>query len=433
MEVTPLSHFICLALSTVAAIPFVVILVQEWRFPKKALWWALGGSLILYAACMAGVYLWVGSGRISNMLVSVLPMILSYGIYAHTTRYDGGRLLFIVVVGSLLATVCDAVSCLVFPYGCPWYIVMKLACVTALSTLLWFFRGSIQWLLETGGKGWMRIAFIPFTLWVALLGVYVLPMSMGLTEEASPMAALCICGAVPLFYMTFSYFIRSLRAEFQSVRDTDILRSQVRALERQVERIQTEQEQGRIFRHDLRYYLHLLDANLNTGDLDGARHVADSIEATLEEYSGSAATPHAYTGNPLLDTVFSAWAERCAAAEVEFSVQLTLPPDLRVGMIELAVVVSNALDNACNACRVMPEGEKRIIRVYDSPGAGQFFLAIDNTYSGSVAFDAETGLPVSNRPGHGYGTKSVAAFAKRYGAAFSCSAEDGWFRLRLLI
>ncbi len=435
MEVTTLSRYVCAAFNAVIGIPFLMILAQEWRFPPKRMRRMTMGYVGGYALCATVLYLCLGGGRACRIFIGIVPVVIGYLLYGCVSRYRKDRFCFTAVTAGLLSTMCDAFSCLLAPYGSPLYILVKLGCMIVLSVLLWLFRDSFEWFLGAGGgKGWARITLVPLVLWVTLLVAYVLPAAVGLWGIVpDPAVALCLCGAVPLCYMAFSNLVRSLRTEYEATGDTDILRSQVRALERQVERIQAEQEQGRIFRHDLRHYMSLLDAKLSAGDLDQARHILESMETTLAEHIDSTATLHAYTGDPLMDTVFSVWAERCAAAGVEFSVRLTLPETLRVDVTELAVVVGNALDNALNACRAMPEGSERAVRVYDSPGGGQFFLAIDNTYAGTLSFDERTGLPVSHRPGHGYGTKSIAAFAKRYGAVFSCSAENGWFRLRLLI
>ena len=41
--------------------------------------------------------------------------------------------------------------------------------------------------------------------------------------------------------------------------------------------------------------------------------------------------------------------------------------------------------------------------------------------------------PAASREGHGLGTKSVAAFAEKYGASVDYRLENGLFRVRLLI
>ena len=68
-----------------------------------------------------------------------------------------------------------------------------------------------------------------------------------------------------------------------------------------------------------------------------------------------------------------------------------------------------------------------------APAHGQYLITLSNTYSGTVEFDPETGLPLSRRPGHGTGTKSIRELARKNGAQADFSAENGVFRLHLLL
>ena len=59
-------------------------------------------------------------------------------------------------------------------------------------------------------------------------------------------------------------------------------------------------------------------------------------------------------------------------------------------------------------------------------------LKVENTYNGKVRFGSD-GLPLSSEDGHGIGTRSIAAFCKKYDASWSYDASDGWFILRIAL
>ena len=59
-------------------------------------------------------------------------------------------------------------------------------------------------------------------------------------------------------------------------------------------------------------------------------------------------------------------------------------------------------------------------------------LEVENTCCGTVPLNSE-GLPEPQRPGHGVGVRSIAAFAERHGAHLTCEAAEGMFRLRLVL
>ena len=99
----------------------------------------------------------------------------------------------------------------------------------------------------------------------------------------------------------------------------------------------------------------------------------------------------------------------------------------------LASVLANALENALAACERQPDGEPRRIEVR-CVSALRFALEVANTCSGPVAFDGK-GRPMAQEPGHGTGTRSIAAFAEKHGARLFYDAPDdeGLFRLQLLM
>lgn len=61
----------------------------------------------------------------------------------------------------------------------------------------------------------------------------------------------------------------------------------------------------------------------------------------------------------------------------------------------------------------------------------QFTIEIANTCSEPVRLGRD-GLPVPSRPGHGVGTQSIAAFARRHHADLHYIVEDNMVRLYLI-
>lgn len=111
-------------------------------------------------------------------------------------------------------------------------------------------------------------------------------------------------------------------------------------------------------------------------------------------------------------------------------VLIALPDELPVDALELSIVFANALENAIRAVVKLPPDQRRII--CKSVPTPRFMMEITNPYAGKVAFDRE-GLPVSDKPGHGIGTRSIVAFAEKYDALCRFQAEDGWFKVQLAV
>ncbi|MFR1638706.1 MAG: ATP-binding protein [Eggerthellaceae bacterium] len=84
---------------------------------------------------------------------------------------------------------------------------------------------------------------------------------------------------------------------------------------------------------------------------------------------------------------------------------------------------ANAVENAAAACADQPAGERRriAVRIASEP---RLALEVENTCCGTVPLNSE-GLPEPQRPGHGAGVRSIAAFAERHGAHLTCEAAEG--------
>ena len=131
--------------------------------------------------------------------------------------------------------------------------------------------------------------------------------------------------------------------------------------------------------------------------------------------------------NALLDLYLG----RAMAAGVQVEASCDVPRDLPVNALEFAGACANAIENAAAACADQPAGERRriAVRIVSEP---RLALEVENTCRGTVPLNAE-GLPEPQRPGHGVGMRSIAAFAERHGAHLTCEAAEGMFRLRLVL
>ena len=81
-----------------------------------------------------------------------------------------------------------------------------------------------------------------------------------------------------------------------------------------------------------------------------------------------------------------------------------------------------------NACEQMPSPELHIeINEMDN----KFFIKISNSFRGVITFRDE--LPVSAKSGHGFGTKSISAIARKHHGLASFMAEDGIFTVTVVL
>lgn len=199
------------------------------------------------------------------------------------------------------------------------------------------------------------------------------------------------------------------------------LNLQVNQAVREIEGLRESQRKTRAYRHDLRHHLQYLDACLENGQIDQARKYIRSIDAEIE-----ASRLTVYCENEAANLILSAFAARAKNQDVSLSIHAQLPHVLPIAESDLCVLLSNALENALHACAGLEHGSI-VVQTYVQ--SEKFFLQVVNDCPGPVQFNR--GVPVTDRPGHGVGVRSICAIVERYGGMYSFSVQNGHFALRL--
>ena len=178
--------------------------------------------------------------------------------------------------------------------------------------------------------------------------------------------------------------------------------------------------------HDLKHQIAALRA-----EPDPARRSAwlDEMQSDIKSYEAQNKT-----GNQVLDTLLTGKSLYCQKHDIG----LTCVADGTLldfmDVMDICTVFGNALDNAIECEKAIPDREKRLIHVSVSRQKGFLLLRFENYCEGVLQF--EDGLPVTtkkDRSYHGYGLKSIRQTAKKYGGTVTVRAERNWFELRVLL
>lgn len=145
-----------------------------------------------------------------------------------------------------------------------------------------------------------------------------------------------------------------------------------------------------------------------------------------EKLSASAITP--YTEFPIINAAISIYLKRAAENGVRVKQKVNLPKRMSTNENELAVLLSNLLENALLAC--LKENGQREISLILQYRDEQCVLEITNTSSAPLRF-AEDGLPMSSREGHGLGMMSLRNFLAKYDGYADFSQKQGIVKLAM--
>lgn len=206
-----------------------------------------------------------------------------------------------------------------------------------------------------------------------------------------------------------------------------ILNMQVGQAVREIAALRESQAKTSAYRHDMRHHMQYLSACMENGQLEQAQRYIQEIYSEIEANKVTV-----FCENEAANLIFSTFARRAENSGIRMQVRARIPLLIPVSETDLCVLLSNALENALHACqRQREEGRAAVIRVCVYEKKGRLFLEIVNSCGEDIIF--ESGVPVTDRSGHGIGVPSICAIAEKYGGIYTFSAGDGRFILRISI
>ena len=222
----------------------------------------------------------------------------------------------------------------------------------------------------------------------------------------------------------FSYDILSLEYRAKLNEDNRLLGVQLTTLKDYAHLTESANQKMAIVRHDIRHYNRLLTELIQEKEYSAALRL---ITKSDEEMSGTAIKP--FCTSPIVNAAISIFASKAEREKIPFTHKIVLPTLLHIDENELAMLISNLLENSLQASEKQPQ-DQRCISITAKTENNQFILAVANKFHGVVPLN-EDGLPYNNKPEHGLGSRSLAAFKEKYHATVLCSHQDDIFKIMI--
>lgn len=177
--------------------------------------------------------------------------------------------------------------------------------------------------------------------------------------------------------------------------------------------------------HDRRHFNNILLELLEQGKTGEASALLQSQNQTTHEIS------KVYCENPAVNAAVCHYAGLAEQESIPTDIELDISTKLALDSLELAMVVSNLMENAISACRRLPRNQASYLR-FTCRSVGRLLLEIENPCTEDTVLD-EKGYPIAREEGHGIGTKGVIAFVKKYDGELLYKIEKSVFRVRILV
>jgi signal transduction histidine kinase len=251
-----------------------------------------------------------------------------------------------------------------------------------------------------------------------------------LTNQAIPLHLLVlvtVAAYVSIFFtlqtITQEYDLREENLKMQN--NQELLHLSAHAMEGRVKMLDDAQQKSRIELHDRRHF------NNTLLELLEQQKIEDAIDFLKKQSASEPAKVRNCCENTIVNAAVCYYAGLAKNHDISIDINLDIPGILPFDSLELAMVLSNLMENAIHACESLDREKERYIRL-NCHHVGRLILEISNPCDDSILLD-EYDHPIAKQKGHGAGTKSILAFAKEHDAEVFYQIRDGVFRVRLLI
>lgn len=403
----------------------MLMILFESRYPRKK---SMRLTLFLMVPLLLinFVLLFVlGPQKMSTLLLLTcsLPSLAFFWILA---KHRDGRFFFTFCLADTLVLEVMHITTVLDYFLGNSYIFMFAARLVLCPLLAWavykWVRPLYLELQSTVRKGWYIFTAIALIFYVMLSMSISVPTMITQRLEQLPVFVLQLI-LLPTIYIHIFNTLRHQQELHRMTEQENILKLQVAGTAARMDEYSAANEKFRVERHDFRHKMQTIAGMVEKGQFEELRALALEYNENIKE-----TRVRQYSTYPVIDAVLSSYLQKAEGKEIKVSAALAFPDPLPVNETELATVFANAIENAVNACEKLPEEKREIsVKAITMP---HFMVQVANSFDGVVEFD-KNGLPVSHKEGHGFGTRSIAAFCEKYGAFYEFKATGDTFYLRI--
>ena len=241
------------------------------------------------------------------------------------------------------------------------------------------------------------------------------------------MLVMHLLGLASLFCILFSY--KKLQQNFRLSTELLLLEQEEHSLNQYVEEAKTRYDSTKSFRHDIRNHIAVVKNLLQNGKREEAVSYMEDMDDMAEKMSFPCST-----NNPVVDILVGNKLGIAKSMGIDVGCSLLLPYPCGLRDIDICIVLSNALDNAIQACKSPEAGSppalsgacvagcpNRYIQVSGRIQGDFLMMEVENSFHGNSTFKKGTGL------------SNVKKVAEKYGGAMSIETQENVFVLHVLL
>lgn len=176
--------------------------------------------------------------------------------------------------------------------------------------------------------------------------------------------------------------------------------------------------------HDFHNHIGILQQLLSRQKTQEAVEYLNALQEPVREIADNV-----WTGDETIDYLINSKANKAKSDGTDFHLQVEFPRHTNLKSADLCAILGNLLDNALEAARLVPETEKRYIRLTIRRINQMIIIKVENSYA-VPPIEKNGGLKTTKDDDglHGWGLKSAQTAAEKYCGCIQTSHTDTVFR-----
>ena len=265
---------------------------------------------------------------------------------------------------------------------------------------------------------------IPFVLMLSpgclfsiiLGGVFCRQVQIG--GDDVPFSLFLACIALLYLNLLLVFYAERMKESTDRQKEQELAQKHYEMQEQYYEALSREQDETRALFHDINKYLLAMQALAAKDKSEESSEVLAQAQALYRGVGNLVDV-----GNPVVNAILSTYQQQLDAEEIPLSIDVSIPPQLKLSAVEAYIMLGNTLDNAIEACQRLPR-EQRYVKLQLKQFHDILFYQIENPFADGYEREKKDRQ-------HGYGLKSVENIVKHHNGVMTKERRDGVFCLAI--
>lgn len=221
-----------------------------------------------------------------------------------------------------------------------------------------------------------------------------------------------LIAAVGLLYLNIMivFYAERTKKTAEQKRELELSEQHYLMQQQYYEQLQEEQENTRSMFHDINKHLQAMRALVSENNTEEAGNL---LHDTTEWFKNMNSVVD--VGNPIVSIILNEYSQKAKQHNITFKFDVSIPENWSIAAVDAYIILGNTLDNAIEACCMLPE-EERYIHLQMRTFHDILFYKLENPYK------PEAAKPKGKK--HGYGLQNVRKCVEKYHGDLTIEKSD---------